>query len=65
MNNEKYTNSAKLFCDAIKLFSEQPDALENLESYLSYHFGAWLEKYANTPESMAAELYNFANIYNE
>ena len=41
----------------------KPDALDNLENYLSYHFAEWLEKYANTPENMAAELHRFATMY--
>lgn len=56
-NNEK---SAKDFCDAIRMFAEKPENLQNLECYLSRHFREWMKKYANDPESIAAELKEFA-----
>jgi len=57
-----YEEEAKMFCDAIKSFAENPDALENFESYLSFTFGLWLKKYVNTPENIASEMMNFATI---
>ena len=50
------------FAEAIKRLAENPQNLENLESYLSWHFPEWLERYANTPENMAAEMLSFANM---
>ena len=47
---------------AIKAFGENPDALENLESYLERHFIAWCEKWANTPEGFINELKHFSEI---
>ena len=50
------------FVEAIKRLSENPQNLENLQSYLEQHFPLWLKRYANTPEDMAAEMLSFANI---
>lgn len=58
----KHEHTAKRFCDAIREISSKPANLENLESYLSYHFSEWLEKYANTPEWLARELKEFAEM---
>lgn len=33
-----YEEQAKMFCDAIKTFAENPYGLENLELYLSINF---------------------------
>ena len=57
--NEEY---AKVFIEAIKMFAEKQDNLDNLESYLSHHFDVWMEKYANTPEGLVYELKNFAEM---
>ena len=54
--------AASVYC-SIKKLAENPDALENLECYLSHHFKAWLEKWANDPESFAHELHQFAIMY--
>ena len=54
--------AASVYC-SIKKLAESEEALSNLESYLSAHFATWLEKYANTPENMAAELHHFATMY--
>ena len=59
---KKYTNEAAQFCDAIRELASKPENLQNLESYLEYHFKAWLEKYANTPDGMAAEMSEFARM---
>ena len=59
---KKYTNEAAQFCDAIRELANKPENLQNLESYLEYHFEAWLEKYANTPDGMAAEMSSFAQM---
>lgn len=54
--------NAERLTNAIKRLAEDPAALENLKSYLTYHFDTWQEKYANTPEGLAAELESFSNI---
>lgn len=53
---------AHQFVEAIKTIAEKPENLENLECYLSYHFPVWLDKYANTPEKIAWELKQFAEM---
>lgn len=58
----KYDHEAQQFCAAIKTIAEKPDNLDNLECYLSYHFGIWLEKWANTPEGLVSEMKNFAEM---
>ena len=52
--------AAHEFCDAIRAIAANAEALDNLESYLSFHFSAWLTKYANTPEGITDELQQFA-----
>lgn len=59
----KYENEAKRFTNAIRALSDNEDALSNLECYLSQHFDIWLQKFASTPESFAAEMNSFAHIY--
>ena len=60
--DRKYKQEAKQFCEAVKTIAEKPENLENLELYLSIHFAAWLEKFANNPESITAELKAFAEM---
>ena len=62
MKKEAQAKAAEDFVNAIKTIANKPENLDNLESYLSYHFAEWLEKYANTPEDMAAEMREFAEI---
>lgn len=57
-----YEQLAAQICGAIRTFSERPEALNNFESYLSYCFPGWWEKWANTPDGLAAELQHFANM---
>ena len=57
-----YNESAKMFVNAIKTIASKENNLSNLESYLSYHFQTWLEKYANSPEGLANELKQFAEM---
>lgn len=54
--------AAAVFVEAIKRLAENPQNLENLQSYLEQHFTIWLERYANTPENIAAELLSFSNM---
>jgi hypothetical protein len=58
----KHEHVAQQFVAAIKTIAEKPENLENLELYLSRHFSVWLEKYANTPEGITAEMREFANM---
>lgn len=58
----KYEKEAAIFCAAVKEFSNKPENLENLENYLSQHFGEWLEKYANTPERITVEMHELARM---
>lgn len=59
---DQVINAAADFVEAIKRLAENPQNLENLESYLSWHFPEWLERYANTPEKIATEMLSFANM---
>ena len=58
-----YQNEARQVAEAIVEMVEHPDALSNFELYLSHNFGEWLRKFASDPESMAAELREFASIH--
>jgi hemerythrin len=58
----KHKEEARIFCEAIEKIAQKPHNIENLESYLSYHFAEWIEKHANTPENIAAELKQFAEM---
>ncbi len=60
--NRPYQTEAAQFIKAIETIASKPVNLENLESYLSMHFQAWLEKYANTPENITAEMREFAEM---
>ena len=54
--------NADIFTQAIRDLASKPENLENLNSYLCYHFQKWLEMYANTPEGLAEEMKNFATM---
>ena len=58
----KHEQTAKLFCEALRTIAGKPENLDNLESYLSYNFAEWINKYANTPENITAELKSFADM---
>ena len=62
MKKETHAKEAADFVNAIKIIANKPENLDNLESYLSYHFAEWLEKFANTPEGIAAEMREFAEM---
>lgn len=57
-----YSDTAKIFIEAVKTIAEKPENLENLEAYLSIHFSKWLLQYANTPEKLAGEMKAFAEM---
>ena len=50
------------FVEAIKLIAAKPGNLDNLESYLSWHFSEWISKWANSPASLAEEMKEFAEM---
>ena len=54
--------NAKILCDAIRKFAENPAAIENFESYLSYHFDVWHNKFASTPDGLIDEFKMFSSI---
>lgn len=58
-NHEK---TAKQFCEALRTIAGKPENLDNFELYLSIHFSEWLNKFANTPERITAELKQFAEM---
>lgn len=58
----KHEHTAKQFCEALQTIAGKPENLENFELYLSMHFPEWLEKFANTPENITAELRQFAEM---
>lgn len=58
-----YEELAHLFCKAIKKLARNKDAINNMESYLSYHFDSWMKKWAYDPDSITGELENFAKMY--
>lgn len=58
----KYEKEAGTFVNAIRKLASKPENMNNLESYLSWHFKAWLEKYADTPEGIAEEMKMFAEM---
>lgn len=60
--SRQHEQTAAEFIQAIKTISERPENLTNLQHYLSIHFETWLNFYANTPESITAELKNFAEM---
>ena len=59
---KKYTVEAAQFCNAIRELANKPENLQNLESYLEWHFDSWMKKYASTPDCIAAEMSNFAQM---
>lgn len=59
---QKYTQEAAQFCEYICILASKPENLDNLQSYLSTHFREWLTKWANTPQNIAAEMQEFANM---
>lgn len=58
-----YEELANLFCASIKKLASNEDAINNMESYLSYHFDSWMKKWAHDPEGITGELENFAKMY--
>ena len=63
MNESPFEKEAEIMKNAILAFAEDRDALENFESYLSYHFDKWMRKYASTPGDMCGEFNSFAHMF--
>ena len=61
-SRDEIEKAASDFCNAIRTLASKPENLDNLESYLSHHFAGWLEKFASTPNDMACEMLEFANM---
>lgn len=59
---ERVEKAAADFIEAIKLIATKPDNLDNLKSYLSSHFLELVDKWANSPENLAAEMQEFAKM---
>ena len=57
-----YEEQAIQFCNAVRTLANKPENLSNLESYLTYNFDKWLTTWANTPENLAAEMKEFAEM---
>ena len=57
-----YEEQAIQFCNAVRTLANKPENLNNLESYLTYNFDKWLTTWANTPENLAAEMKEFAEM---
>lgn len=57
-----YKEQAIQFCNAIRTLANKPENLNNLESYLTYSFDKWLEKWANTPADITTEMKAFAEM---
>lgn len=55
-------DAARLFVQAIAEIASKPRHLANLEAYLTHQFEEWLQKYASTPEDMAYEMKDFAQL---
>ena len=52
---------ARAFREVIEALAKNPDALDDLENYLSRHFSAWLATYVRSdPKNLVAELERFA-----
>lgn len=54
--------NAAIIIESIKRFSENPEALENFESYLIHNFDAFYLRIKQEPENITKELEYFSNI---
>ena len=53
---------AEAFCKELRAFAEKPENIDNLESYLSYHFDTWFKKFVTSPENLIYEMQTFAQM---
>ena len=58
----KHEIIASEFINAIRELASKPENMNNLESYLSYHFETWLKKYGTSPENLTDEIKHFAQM---
>ena len=58
----KHEIIASEFINAIRELASEPENMNNLESYLSYHFETWLKKYGTSPENLTDEIKHFAQM---
>ena len=64
MVNRKFEEQADRLCSAIRHMVDDDNALENFNSYLSYHFDAWLNQYVNNDvDNFVNEIEHFAHMY--
>ena len=61
MENEN-RESAERLVNAIKRLANNPENLDNFESYLSHCFDKWLATWVTTPAGMANEFETFAEM---
>lgn len=59
---ETNESRAAAFCEALRKFAENPEAIDNLQSYLERHFESWFFKYAGSPDGIISELKHFSMI---
>ena len=57
-----YSIIASEFIKVMKTLCKKQANLDNFEAYLTYHFPEWLEKHANTPGGIVAELKMFVEM---
>lgn len=57
-----YDKEARRLIEAIRRLASNEGNLLTMETYLSFHFQDWMEKFANTPEGMADEFESFSKI---
>lgn len=57
--NEELANE---FINAIKTIAQNESNLSNFQCYLEHHFDTWMQKFANTPETITLEIKMFANM---
>lgn len=57
-----FQESADKFCEAIKVIAERPEALDNLQHYLSHHFPEWLRRFGKCPEDFVFDFNEFATM---
>ena len=62
LDYQENKRNADIFTPAIQARASKPENLENLNSYLSFHFSEWVEKWANNPEGLAEEMKMFATM---
>lgn len=57
-----YEKEAMRFMEAIRKIAQKEENMNNMESYLTYHFPKWLKENANTPEGLVKEMEFFADL---